>query len=298
MDSNKERCNNKTDYVQRMKERYGGGGFMEPDCTLVTGIFDLQHIHNSCRSLDDCIQLCEPVLSIDAPMVIYCSKSLASRIREKRVGFQKTQIIEQELNELWSFQYLSKVKKNRENYWPTRDDRTCAESHLVCCNKFDFVYETILFNPFQTRCFAWIDAFLGQPGKKGLRITESEDREMVKQILIELANRRKTEKFHIQCLSLVDPKYLKPENKREYYSVYRWVVCGGFFLTEGEIGIKIMNRLKEVFIETTEAGYGHGEEMFYLEVLDEFFDDLALSFGDYGQILDNFIYPRRNFWSP
>jgi len=294
VDTNKGR----KDYIQRIKEKYGGGGCLEPDCTLVTGIFDLQHIHNNCRSLDDCIRLCEPVLSIDAPMVIYCSKSLASRIREKRVGFKKTQIIEQELNELWSFQYLSKVKKNREIYWPTRDERTCAESHLVCCNKFDFVYETILFNPFHTRCFAWIDAFLGQPGKKGLRITESEDREMVKQILIELANRRKTNKFHIQCLSLVDPKFLKPENKKEYYSVYRWVVCGGFFLTEGEVGIKIMNRLKEVFIETTEAGYGHGEEMFYLEVLDEFLDDLALSFGDYGQILDNFIYPRRNFWWP
>jgi len=284
------------DYRERIKAKYEYLREM-PDCTLITGIFDLQHVHKSCRSLEECIQLCDPVLSVDVPMVIYSSKSLANLVREKRIG-KKTQIIEIELNELWSFQYLSKVKRNREKYWPTRDERTCAESHLVCCNKFDFVYETILCNPFQTRCFAWIDAFLGQPLKPGLRITETNDREMVKQIIIELANRRKTDKFHIQCLNLVDPKYLKRENKREYYETYRWVVCGGFFLTEGEVGIKIMNRLKEVFIETTEAGYGHGEEMFYLEILDEFLEDLELSFGDYGQILDNFVYPRRNFWNP
>ena len=42
------------------------------------------------------------------------------------------------------------------------------------------------------------------------------------------------------------------------------------------------------------AGYGHGEEMFYLEVLDEYKDQIRGTYGDYGQILDNFIYPTRN----
>lgn len=40
-------------------------------------------------------------------------------------------------------------------------------------------------------------------------------------------------------------------------------------------------------METTYQGFGHGEEMFYLEVLDEFY-------GDYGQILNNFLGPSRN----
>jgi hypothetical protein len=38
----------------------------------------------------------------------------------------------------------------------------------------------------------------------------------------------------------------------------------------------------------------HGEEMFYLEVLDEYKDQIRGTYGDYGQILDNFIYPTRN----
>jgi hypothetical protein len=109
---------------------------------------------------------------------------------------------------------------------------------------------------------------------------------------------------------------------------YRWVVCGGFFVTAPEAGIKILNRLKDVFVETTvptgplvttidrlkegvggnvvlrpsgsdgpafgPLGFGHGEEMFYLEILNEFPDDLHLSYGDYGQIMDNFMLPTKN----
>ena len=36
-------------------------------------------------------------------------------------------------------------------------------------------------------------------------------------------------------------------------------------------------------------GYGHGEEMLYLEILDEFYDDIERSYGDYGQIINNYF---------
>ena len=54
--------------------------------------------------------------------------------------------------------------------------------------------------------------------------------------------------------------------------------------------------MKTVVKSTTEAGYGHGEEMFYLEVLDEFYEDIERSYGDYGQILNNFINISNNFY--
>jgi hypothetical protein len=34
--------------------------------------------------------------------------------------------------------------------------------------------------------------------------------------------------------------------------------------------------------------------MFFLEVLDEFYDDIERSYGDYGQIVNNWIVPTRN----
>jgi hypothetical protein len=201
-----------------------------------------------------------------------------------------TKYIQVELEDLWAYQFLQKVKENRKTYWPTQDERTCAESHIICCNKFDFVQETITINPFNTTHFGWIDAYLGD-GKNGLRICENYDKMVVPRILHQLTN---TEKFHIQILNCTDKKYKEPKHKREYYERYRWVVCGGFFITHPTPGTKIMTRLKEIFVETTIQGYGHGEEMFYLEVLDEFYDDIARSYGDYGQMLNNFITPTKN----
>lgn len=43
-------------------------------------------------------------------------------------------------------------------------------------------------------------------------------------------------------------------------------------------------------------GYGHGEEMLYLEILDDFYDDIERSYGDYGQLINNFINPTRDFY--
>lgn len=249
-----------------------------------------------------------------------------------------------ELEDLWTYQFLEQVKQNRAAYWPTRDERTCAESHIICCNKFDFLLETMTINPFNTTHFGWIDAYLGKASTlqgdqkasslqgdqnaldpsgtkdlkdpKGcqkvstlpstpsgtkevpicdtLRICEAYTPATVPRILRTIADEWKSDKFHIQILNVCDKRFKDPANKREYYNQYRWIMCGGFFLTAIDAGITILSRLKEIFVETTLAGYGHGEEMFYLEVLDEYSDQIRGTYGDYGQILDNFIYPTQN----
>jgi hypothetical protein len=127
-----------------------------------------------------------------------------------------------------------------------------------------------------------------------LRICEAYTPTTIPRILRTIADEWKSDKFHIQILNVCDKKFKDPANKREYYNQYRWIMCGGFFLTAIDAGITILSRLKEIFVETTQAGYGHGEEMFYLEVLDEYSDQIRGTYGDYGQILDNFIYPTQN----
>jgi hypothetical protein len=104
-----------------------------------------------------------------------------------------------------------------------------------------------------------------------------------------------TDKFHLQILNVTDKKYKQLEHKREYYAEYRWVACGCLFTTTKAVGITILNRIKELVAQTTEQGYGHGEEMFYLEILDEFYDDVYRSYGDYKDMLHNFIKPVTNF---
>jgi hypothetical protein len=264
-----------------------------PNCTLITACYDLNKYNKKCRTTEECLALINPLLQIPVYLVIYGSRSTIPAIRMQRTqfGFDKyTQYIEIELEDLWAYQFLQKVKENRAAYWPTRDERTCAESHIVCCNKFDFVQETITINPFNTSHFGWIDAYLGD-GKNGLRICENYDRMVVPRILHAL---RSTNRFHIQVLNCNDKRFKESKHKKEFYERYRWVTCGGFFVTAPEVGTKIMTRLKEIFVETTMQGFGHGEEMFYLEVLDEFYEDIARSYGDYGQMLNNFLGPTRN----
>lgn len=262
-----------------------------PDCTLVTGCYNLNSMHRGARTAEELIQAMKAVLEMPCYLVIYCDRSLGPAIitaRAKNGLSKQTLVHEVPFDELWCYQFLEKVKENRIQYHPTADERTSAETHLLTCNKFDFVLQAMEENPFSTSKFGWIDSVSRENMTK---ICENYNHSILYSALTAT-----TEKFHIQVLNVCDKKYKKKENKREYYQQYRWVVCGSFFTCGLEVGKKILNRLKENVRETTELGYGHGEEMFYLEILDEFYDDIVRSYGDYGQILNNFARPTRNIW--
>jgi hypothetical protein len=260
-----------------------------PDCTLVSASFCFDHIHSKARSLEETIKSLDTLLRVPCYLVLYGDSQTIPLMMEKRNSYGLQTITcykEQKTNDLWSFQYLQKVKKNREVYHPTKDERTCVETHLITCNKFDFVLQIIQENPFGTSKFGWIDSNLGENASK---ICEEFDIFKMNHLLSNI-----TDKFHIQIMNVCDKKFKQADTKREYYEQYRWVVCGSLFTCGKEIGIKILNRLKEIVVTTTIQGYGHGEEMFYLEVLDEFYEDIHRSYGDYGQIVNNFIRPTKN----
>jgi len=191
-----------------------------------------------------------------------------------------------DFTEVEFYQYVDLIKKNRADYHPTKDKRTCAESHILCCSKFNFVLQVMKTNPFNTSKFGWIDANIGANFSK---ICTGYENHMLLHIL-----HNSSEKFHIQILNVCDKKYMNVALKKEMYLEYRWIVCGGLFIC-GLNSAAILNRLNELFIETTQQGFGHGEEMLYLEVLDEFYDDIERGYGDYHMILNNFLRPSKGF---
>jgi hypothetical protein len=259
-----------------------------PDCTLTTACYFLQPYHSHARGMSETVESIEPLLRIPCYLVIYCNAVMEPILREKRGPFLSlTRFIIQEFEDLWCYSLLDQVKKNRDIYWPTRDRRTCAETHLLTCNKADFVLQTIQTNPFQTTKFGWIDSNIGVNASK---ISQQYGNHLLLHVLHNV-----TDKFHLQLLNVTDKKYKQAEWKREYYMEYRWVACGCLFTTTKAIGMTILNRIKDLIVETTYAGYGHGEEMFYLEILDEFYDDIHRSYGDYKDMLHNFIKPTTNF---
>ena len=153
-------------------------------------------------------------------------------------------------------------------------------------SKLNFVLQTIQKNPFHTTKFGWIDANLN---KNCSKICRDFSINMFLNVLNNVPD-----KFHLQIQNVTDKKYKNKDNKREYYEKYRWVMCGAFYTMGKEIGIKILNRLNDLFIEATMLGYGHGDELLYLEILDEFYNDIERGYSDYGQILNNYFYPTKN----
>jgi GR25 family glycosyltransferase involved in LPS biosynthesis len=260
-----------------------------PDCTLVTACFYTHDNNANAFDMKKIMENSEELLKMPCYLVVYGDNKtipLLQELREKNGLIDLTRFITLELSDLWTYQYKDKINENRNLYWPTRDPRAQTDSHLINCNKCDFILQIINFNPFNTSKFCWIDCFLKTRCEK---LCENYE---INKILYVLNNI--TEKFHLQILNVCDKKYKQLELKREYYEQYRWIMCGCFFSCGKEIGVKVLTRLKQLFIETTEMGYGHGDELLFLDILDEFYDDIYRSYGDYGQILNNFIEPTRN----
>jgi tetratricopeptide (TPR) repeat protein len=256
-----------------------------PDCTLTTCCL---HI-NGKRSVEELTKQSLCVLRLPVYLVVYCDKITFPYLFDYRKACNLTdvtifKIIE--LSDMWSYSLYHKVLDNRKNYFPTKDERTNELTHLITINKFDFVLQTIELNPFHTSKFGWIDCLLGE---NQIRICKNYKENIIPYILDHIS-----ELFHIVVINVNDKKYLLEENKKEYYQEYRWVVAGGFFTCGSNIGTQILNRLKEIAVSTTNLGYGHGEEMLYIEILEEFHEQIAKGYGDYDFILNNFLKPTEN----
>ena len=140
-------------------------------------------------------------------------------------------------------------------------------------------------HPFDTPAYGWIDANIGEGGSKISWHYKNN-------LLLSVLSRVDPHLFHLQIMNVTD-KRLK-ENKRECYAAYRWIACGCLFATGIEVGRRVLGRVKELVVEATEMGFGHGEEMFYLEIIDEFYEDIHRGYGDYRDLLHNFIAPTTN----
>ena len=258
---------------------------MIPDCTLVTSCFYLGEFNEDCRDKETSIRSLRPLLSVPCYLVIYTDAVLIESIRSIRDGYDSiTKYVVMSVTELPNYDLVEVIKKNRQVYHPTADKRTCAESHFICCSKFQLVIKTMRDDPFGTSKFGWIDAHLGDNFSK---VCLGYKDNMLLRVLEEC----REDKFHLQVLNVTDKKFVEDEHLHEYYQQYRWVVCGCLILTGKEVGGGILQDLVDNFVHTTRMGYGHGEEMLYLKILEDerYKSVLCKSYGDYQHILNNFI---------
>ena len=185
---------------------------MLPNCTLTTSCFDLTKYHRGSRTLEECINNMRALLEVPCYLVIFTDNNCVDLIKKIRTSFgldNITHYIVNDFEELNYYKYNDIIKANRTMYWPTRDERTCSENHILQISKVDFVSQIIEFNPFNTTKFGWIDSNLN---KNFSKICENYTVETFLNVLNNI-----TEKFHIQVLNVNDKKYKLDEHKKEYY---------------------------------------------------------------------------------
>ena len=220
------------------------------------------------------------------------------KIRNEKYNLGKfTKYHVMNFEDIWTYQWKDKVIENREKYWPTRDARAEWPSHLITCNKADFILTAINENFFNTSNFVWSD-FNIKKIFNDRRVKEYYDKKYsLKERDIIFLNILENipEKFHVQIINVVDKKYLMSQNKLEFYNSYRYKIAGTLFsLSNIPNNIKILKDLKQNFINMTNLGFGHGEEMLFYDVYYENFENFEKSYGDYSEVIYNFCYPVEN----
>lgn len=138
--------------------------------TLVTGLWDIKRgeLKDFHRSFDHYLESFSQLLSLDFNMVIYVPKELESFVMSKR-DMKKTKIIIRELeNFRKEFDFFKDVTRIREKHsWNHRADwlKDSPQAKLeyynpIVMSKFFMVHDAMVFNPFNSNYFFWIDAGL------------------------------------------------------------------------------------------------------------------------------------------
>jgi len=249
-----------------------------PPTTVFTALFFLS---DKTRTRQNCLDNIAALLKCPVYLVIFCNKELYADIALARqnAGFEKiTTYNVMEVEELPAWEFYDRVQENREKYWPTRDLRATTESHLITISKHYIARRVARENPFKTRKFLWCDGCLGKKFNQELFIP------LLKAL---------PDTFKITQIRVYDKQYIDSVHWKEYFAKYRYIVGGGIFsFTSSEKHLEILTTLETISYKHIAAGFGHGEEMTYLSVLDE----IDLSYGDYDLLLDNFIIPVRGHW--
>ena len=252
------------------------------DYTLITANY---YLPNSIKSKEYCIDNMKPLLEIPLNMVIFTHKELYNEIYEYRANVISNHetITKYEIIELCDLE-LYKYKNNIKTFEPRRT----PEHDIICGSKATFVLKILDQNPFNTTNFCWIDSHVETNFKK---MCEN----FTPNILYKIFAKISDDKMHIQLMNLPEEKFIYPENRIEYYKHRRYTVSGGFYVGKAPVLNKILTKLKSIWINDVLNYYVRGDEMLFINLFYENRDDFIFSYGDYKQILNNFLKPVLNF---
>lgn len=259
--------------------------------TLVTAYFNLTKEPDSSpeikeRDVSYYLKHAKDTMSVDQNLVVYCDKESRSQLELLRPThlMSKTIFHEIEFSEFDIVQSCrSKIWENRKKHPYNFDPRNTASYYLLCMVRYVIMKQTMEENPFKSTHFAWINMCMERMGWKNLAALSE---------VFEISR----SKFST-CWIDYQPKELV-ENFELYFQYGRCGMCSGFFTGELTYFQKFCDKILSVFHECLEQGYGHADEQLYSIVYfrhPELFDPY---FGDYQEMITNYVEVRENLISP
>ena len=256
------------------------------DWTFVTAFYHLPkyggQLQTGGYSPDKYFEWGEFVLNLDVNLVIYCDEEYYDKFQTLRCNLStKTKVIKYSLNELLFYSYRGKIESNRQTIMSCADPRNSVNYFILTCSKFLLVEKTIQNNyfPSEDSYYAWIDFGLGKNG--------TQQTSWIDEII---STKRQKVSF---CYIDYTPINIM-NNYQEYYKFGRCGTAGGFFTGARKYLLKVCELLKQQFIDTVEAGYGHAEEQLIPVVYNKHQDLFEFYFGDYNFLLSNYKYTRNH----
>jgi hypothetical protein len=267
------------------------------DWTLVTAYFNLTKCPDAsdeirARSQEYYLNSSFSTLGLPYNLVIYCDKDSYDLIKVKRPEYltNKTRYIICEFDDFCFKKdgnnfgyYRDKINENRVINKYQFDKRNTASYYLFCMARYIMLKEIINNNPFNTNYFGWINFCIERMGYKNL-------------IALDEALSIKREKFSTCYIDYI-PKELI-DNTKEYFKYGRCSMCSGFFTGNKYYMYKVCDLIEKKFLEYVEMGYGHADEQLYSPVYFENKELFNQYFGDYQQMITNYVYIYDNINAP
>jgi len=255
------------------------------EITFVTAYYNLRQKENNPYRFKDegfCthdwyLNSFKKLLCKDINLVIFIEPQYRDYVYEQRKDkLNKTLIICKEYEEL---RLWNKYQKFIENDKAMHVSNYCVKKftplfYLIVNSKVDFVNEAININHFKTKYFAWIDV-------RCLDASPVSD-----EFFYDIYKYKSLDKLRITVMNYTPSSWIN--SKREYYSVFRGNIAGGFFIGHTDILKRFIEYVHTELDWVLENGFSVTEEMIYGMVFAQHKDIFAPYYGDYASVLRNF----------
>ena len=245
--------------------------------TIVTVYFNLKSLADSTQEVRPKSFYLEKgtvVLSIDAPMIIYCDETCVHDIRLIR-GSRPTQYIIKPFTQYDFYTDLYPIitaqRKAQGTYINSRNTSSYCVLSLF---KIYAIYKSSLTNPFGSTHFAWVD-FGGSHVMRNLSSAVSEI----------------VQKPHPK-IAMCYIHYRSREELRDNSPFHNGGLCGvagGGFTVEATYATPFYTGCMSIFYELLSKGKGHAEEQVMTYFYDRYPQHCTIYYGDYYSILSNYM---------